>query len=266
MKVVIFCGGLGVRMGEATQRIPKPMIPIGTQPILWHLMKWYASWGHREFILCLGYRAESVKKYFLSYEEALANDFVLADGGREVRVLSSDISDWRITFVDTGVRAEIGQRLKAVEPYLEGDATFLATYGDALTDAPLDEMIALHERSGKTALLMSVRPRLDYHLLRSDSSTGLVLAVQRLAEADVRINGGFFVFRREIFDVIGPGEDLVEEPFARLIERGDLLAYPYDGFWEPMDTIKDKQKLDAIYEAGQAPWLLGPSRGKACLE
>jgi glucose-1-phosphate cytidylyltransferase len=254
MKVVIFCGGLGVRMGEATQRIPKPMIPIGTQPILWHLMKWYASWGHRDFILCLGYRAETVKEYFLSYQEALANDFVLSDGGRHVELLGSDISDWRITFLDTGVRTEIGQRLKAAEPYLDGDHVFLATYGDALTDAPLDEMIALHARSGKTALLMSVRPRLDYHLLRARED-GVVSAVERLAESDVRINGGFFVFRREIFDVINQGEDLVEEPFARLIERGELLAYPYDGFWEPMDTIKDKQKLDALYEGGDAPWL-----------
>ncbi|MCS7006657.1 MAG: sugar phosphate nucleotidyltransferase [Thermoleophilia bacterium] len=258
MKVVIFCGGLGVRMGEATQRIPKPMIPIGTQPILWHLMKWYASWGHTDFILCLGYRAESIKQYFLSYEEALANDFVLSDGGRDVQLLGSDISDWRITFLDTGVRTEIGQRLKAVEPYLDGDPVFLATYGDALTDAPLDEMIALHERSGKTALLMSVRPRLDYHLLHADGD-GVVSAIERLAESEVRINGGFFVFRREIFDVIGPGEDLVEEPFARLIERGELLAYRYDGFWEPMDTIKDKQKLDALFEGGSAPWLRGPS-------
>jgi len=254
VKVVIFCGGLGVRMGEATQRIPKPMIPIGTQPILWHIMKWYASWGHTDFILCLGYQAESVKHYFLSYQEALANDFVLSNGGRDVELLGSDISDWRVTFLDTGVRTEIGQRLKAVRPYLEEDPAFLATYGDALTDAPLDEMIDIHQRSGKTGLLMSVRPRLDYHLLHS-SADSLVSSVERLGEADVRINGGFFVFRQEIFDVIGPGEDLVEEPFARLIDRGELIAYPYDGFWEPMDTIKDKQKLDSLFEGGTAPWL-----------
>jgi glucose-1-phosphate cytidylyltransferase len=230
------------------------MIPIGTQPILWHIMKWYASWGHTEFVLCLGYRAESVKEYFLSYQEALANDFVLSNGGRDVELLGSDISDWRITFLDTGVRTAIGQRLKAVEPYLEGDPVFLATYGDALTDAPLADMIELHDRSGKTGLLMSVRPRLDYHLLRS-SPDGAVRSVERLADADVRINGGFFVFSQDVFDVIGPGEDLVEEPFGRLIERGELIAYPYDGFWEPMDTIKDKQKLDSLIEGGSAPWL-----------
>jgi glucose-1-phosphate cytidylyltransferase len=252
MKVVIFCGGLGVRMGEATQRIPKPMIRVGPQPILWHIMKWYASWGHTDFILCLGYQAESIKSYFLSYNEAIANDFVLTSGGREVELVARDMEDWRITFVDTGAQAAIGQRLKAVELYLDDDV-FLATYGDALTDAPLDHMIEVHRESGKSGLLMSVRPRLDYHVLHARAD-GVVTGIERLAEAEVRINGGFFVFRREVLRVIEPGEDLVEEPFGRLIERGELLAYPYDGFWEPMDTIKDKQRLDALLEAGQAPW------------
>ena len=166
--------------------------------------------------------------------------------------MARDMEDWRITFVDTGMQAAIGQRLKAVEPYLDDDV-FLATYGDALTDVPLDHMIEMHRESGKTGLLMSVRPRLDYHVLHAQAD-GVVTSVERLADADVRINGGFFVFRRDILDVIHPGEDLVEEPFGRLIERGELIAYPYDGFWEPMDTIKDKQKLDAHLESGQAPW------------
>jgi glucose-1-phosphate cytidylyltransferase len=253
VKVVIFCGGLGVRMGEATQRIPKPMISIGTQPILWHLMKWYASWGHTDFILCLGHRAEVVKDYFLRYNEALANDFVLSNGGREVELLGSDISDWRITFVDTGVQSSIGERLRRVGRYLGGDEYFLATYGDGVTDAPLDEMIATLERSGKTGLFLSVKPRVEYHLVRCDPD-GVVTAIEQLAQADVRINGGFFVFRRHILEAIEPGEELVEQPFARLIERGELLAYSYDGFWEPMDTIKDKQRLDALLESGGAPW------------
>jgi glucose-1-phosphate cytidylyltransferase len=254
VKVVIFCGGLGVRMGEATQRIPKPMIPVGSQPILWHIMKWYASWGHSDFVLCLGYRAEIVKEYFLSYNEALANDFVLSNGGREVELLGSDISDWRVTFVDTGARATIGERLRLVAPYIGDDPMFLATYGDGLTDAPLDDMVATLETSGKTGLFVSVRPRLEYHVVQADGD-GVVESLESLASADIRINGGYFVFRREIFDVIEPGEELVHEPFARLIERRDLLAYVYDGFWEPMDTIKDKQKLDALLDGGSAPWL-----------
>jgi glucose-1-phosphate cytidylyltransferase len=257
MKVVIFCGGMGVRMGEATQRIPKPMINVGSRPILWHIMKWYASYGHTDFILCLGYQAQVVKEYFLNYSEALANNFVLSNGGRDVELFGRDMENWRITFVDTGVNAVVGERLKAIEPYVVGEGMFLATYGDGLTDAPLDHMIATLEQSAKTGLVTSVRPRAEVHLLNCDGE-GLVTSVQRLANADVWINGGFFVFRPGIFDVIGPGEDLVNEPFARLIARNELLAYRYEGFWEPMDTIKDKQKLDALWESGAAPWRRDP--------
>jgi glucose-1-phosphate cytidylyltransferase len=244
-------------MGEATQRIPKPMIPIGPQPILWHIMKWYASWGHTDFVLCLGYRAEVIKDYFLRYEEALANDFVLSNGGRDVELLGSDMSEWRITFVDTGIQSSIGERLRRVRHYLGDDEYFLATYGDGVTDAPLDDMIETLKRRGKTGLFISVRPRLEYHLVHADGE-GVVTSVEPLANADVRINGGYFVFRREILDQIEPGEELVEAPFARVIQRGELLAYKYDGFWEPMDTIKDKQKLDALLESGQAPWRREP--------
>jgi glucose-1-phosphate cytidylyltransferase len=141
MKVVIFCGGMGIRMGEATQRIPKPMIPIGGRPILWHIMKYYAAWGHNEFVLCLGYKAEAIKEFFLTYNEALANDFVLSGGGTDITLLRTDIDEWKITFVDTGMQATIGERLKAVEPFLADDEAFLATYGDGLTDAPLDDMV-----------------------------------------------------------------------------------------------------------------------------
>jgi glucose-1-phosphate cytidylyltransferase len=163
------------------------------------------------------------------------------------------MEDWRITFLDTGVRATIGERLKAAERHVGDDEVFLANYGDGLTDVPLDDMISTLEESGKTGLFISVRPRLDYHVVRADSG-GLVRSIEPLREADVRINGGYFVFRRGIFDLIRPGEDLVAEPFGRLIERGELLAYPYDGFWEPMDTIKDKQKLDSLLEGGEPPW------------
>lgn len=259
MKVVIFCGGMGVRMGEATQTIPKPMITVGPRPILWHIMKWYARWGHTDFVLCLGYRAEMVKDYFLTYNEALGNDFVLTNGGRDVRLLARDLEDWRITFVDTGLHSVVGERLKAVGEHVRDEPMFLATYGDGLTDAPLDDMIATFERSGKTGQFISVRPRVEYHVVRA-ADDGLVRSVDRLAEADVWINGGFFVFRPGILDVIHPNEDLVNEPFGRLIERSELLAYRYEGFWEPMDTIKDKQRLDRLWESGSAPWTRVPTR------
>jgi glucose-1-phosphate cytidylyltransferase len=256
MKVVVFCGGFGVRMGEETQRIPKPMIPVGSRPILWHIMKWYASWGHEEFVLCLGYKAEIVKEYFLAYNEALANDFVLSNGGKEVTLLGSDISNWKITFAYTGTQATIGERLLAIRPHLGDDEYFLATYGDGLTDAPLSDMIDTLKASGKTALFISVRPMFTAHVVGLGGD-GVVRSIEDIRNADVWINGGFFVFRRDVLDYIRPGEELVEEPFERLIEQGELIAYRYEGFWEPMDTIKDKQRLDALADSGQAPWREG---------
>jgi glucose-1-phosphate cytidylyltransferase len=255
MKVVVFAGGFGVRMGEQTQRIPKPMIQVGSRPILWHIMKYYASWGHKEFILCLGYKAESIKEYFLTYNEALANDFVLSNGGQDVELLASDISDWRITFVDTGTQSTIADRLRLVAPHLGDDEHFLATYGDTVTDAPLPDMIERLKTSGKTALFLSTRPMFTAHVV-STNGGGTVTAVEDIQRADVWINGGFFVLRRDVLDYIKPGEELVEEGFARLIEKGELIAYRYEGFWGPMDTIKDKQRLDALEESGRAPWRL----------
>jgi glucose-1-phosphate cytidylyltransferase len=254
MKVVLFCGGLGIRMGEATQRVPKPMIPIGGRPILWHIMRYYASWGHKEFILCLGYRAEAIKEYFLTYNEAMANDFVLSNGSRDVRLLSTDIDDWTITFVDTGINSTIGERLRAVETFIAPDETFLATYGDGLTDAPLDEMIDRLGESGKAALFVAVRPTVNMHVVKADGD-GIVREVRDITETDIRINGGYFVMKRAVLDLIRPGEELVDEPFERLIEQEELLAYPYDGFWAPMDTLKDTQRLDGLWNSGQAPWV-----------
>ena len=240
-------------MGEATETIPKPMISVGGRPILWHIMSWYAAWGHADFILCLGYRAEVIKEYFLSYNEALSNDFVLSNGGRTVELLSSDISDWRITFCDTGLRSTMAERLLAIARHLEGEEYFLVTYGDGLTDAPLPDMIERLKSSGKTGLFLTARPVFNAHVVTTDGN-GVVDSVTDLQQADVWINGGFMVFRHSILDHVRPGEELVDEPFARLIAEGELLAYRYEGFWEPMDTIKDKQRLDALAETGRAPW------------
>jgi glucose-1-phosphate cytidylyltransferase len=255
VKVVIFCGGLGVRMGEETQRIPKPMIEIGGRPILWHIMRYYAAWGHNDFVLCLGYKGDVVKRYFLEYNGAMLNDFVLDrnGGSTKLELLSQDLEEWRITFVDTGLNATIGERLKAVGPHLNGDETFLATYGDGLTDAPLPDMIETFGERGKTAMFLSVRPQFNAHLVSTDEA-GNVVAVEDMSRSNVRINGGFFVFRREIVDLIEPGDELVEETFARLIAERELLAYPYEGFFGVMDTIKDRQLLETMHESGQAPW------------
>jgi glucose-1-phosphate cytidylyltransferase len=255
VKVVIFCGGLGVRMGEATRRIPKPMIEIGAEPILWHIMRYYAAWGHNDFVLCLGYRGEVVKDYFLSHGGALFKDFTIRPDGLETKVelLPSPADDWRITFVDTGIDATIGGRLKAVEPHLADDEAFLATYGDGLTDANLDDVVGAFRRSGKTAMFLLVRPQFNAHLVETDA-TGTVMSVSDMSKSSVRINGGFFVFKREILDWIEPGDELVDETFARLIARREVVAYPHDGFFGPMDTIKDQQRLEELDRSGEAPW------------
>ena len=253
MKVVIFCGGLGMRLREAGEDIPKPMVPIGQRPILWHLMKYYAHYGHTDFILCLGYRGDVIKKYFLNYEETSSNDFVLTGGGREVELMNRDISDWRITFADTGVNANIGQRLVAVRKYLSGEPTFLANYADGLTDMHLPSVIERFRARGKIGNFVSIRPNLSFHAV-DGTAEGEVRQIKPVRQTDLRINTGFFMFRSEIFDYIRPGEELVEQPFQRLIEADQLMAYPYDGFTSSMDTFKDKQHFDELYAKGKAPW------------
>jgi glucose-1-phosphate cytidylyltransferase len=253
VKVVIFCGGIGLRMREASVLLPKPMVPLGPRPMLWHIMKYYSSFGFTEFVLCLGYRGESIKEYFLGYNEALSNDFVLRDGGKTVELLSTDAQDWSITMVDTGLNASIGERLQRVRPYVGNGDVFLATYGDGLTDAPLCDTIETLVASEKAALFMCVRPTHQFHIV-SLGSGGKVERIRDAREADLWINGGFFVFRPEVFDYLRPGEDLVDDALPRMIADDRVMAYPYEGFWAPMDTLKDKQMLEALLEAGDPPW------------
>jgi len=253
MKVVLFCGGLGMRLREYAENTPKPMVPIGYRPILWHVMKYYAHFGHRDFILCLGYRADAIKNYFLNYNECLSNDFTLFQGGKRLELFHSDIHDWNITFADTGVNANIGMRLKAVEKYLQGEEVFLANYSDGLTTMHLPHLIETFLQQNKAGSFVSVRPNLSYHLV-SAQTDGLVQEVREISRSDLRINGGYFMFRKEIFKYIQEGEELVQEPFQRLIEKKQLVAYPYDGFFASMDTFKDKQTLDDLYNTGNAPW------------
>ncbi len=253
MKVVIFCGGQGIRLREYAENIPKPMVPIGPRPVLWHVMRYYAHFGHRDFILCLGYRADAIKEYFLRYNEALSNDFVLAGGGREIELLSQDIADWRITFADTGLQATIAQRLVAVRHHLEGEEMFLANYGDVLTDAPINDLIARFRASEHTAAFLAVRPSYTFHLVEMDGDDR-VTRLSNVQQSKIWINGGHFMFRQGIFDEIKSDEELVEEPFGRLIARRRLVAYRHEGFWAPMDTLKEAQLLQSLYESGTAPW------------
>jgi glucose-1-phosphate cytidylyltransferase len=253
MKVVLFCGGLGMRLREYSDRIPKPMVNIGYRPILWQVMKYYAYYGHRDFILCLGYGADVIKNYFLNYSETLSNDFVLSQGGKSLQLLNSDIHDWQITFADTGTNSNIGMRLKAVEKYLVDEEMFLANYSDGLTDAPLPAQLDHFQRRGALASFLCVKPNLSYHFISTDAQD-MVESIADVRESQLRINGGFFIFRHDIFKYMRDGEELLHEPFARLAKARQLAAYKYDGFWASMDTFKDKQSLDDLHAGGKAPW------------
>jgi glucose-1-phosphate cytidylyltransferase len=251
MKVVLFCGGAGMRLRGYADDIPKPMVHIGSRPILWHLMKYYAHFGHREFILCLGHKGNAIKEYFLHYDESVSNDFVWSQGGKKIHFLNRDIDDWTITFVETGANATIGGRLKAVEPHLEGEEIFLANYGDGLSDLPLPAMLDAFKKSSAVASLLLVQPTSSFDLV--STSDGLVTGITELTRSDIWINGGFFVLRNEIFDHIYPGDELVREPFQRLIHKKALMAYKYTGFWQCMDTFKDKTRLEELNHK-DAPW------------
>jgi glucose-1-phosphate cytidylyltransferase len=260
MKVVLFCGGLGLRMRDYSENIPKPIVNIGYRPILWHIMKYYAHFGHKDFILCLGYRGDVIKNYFLNYNECLSNDFVLSRGGKRLEVLNSDIQDWKITFVDTGAEANIGERLKAVQKHLAGQEVFLANYSDSLTDFYLPNLIDYFHQREKVGALLCVKPNMSYHFV-SLKDGGLVEGIRDISQTTIWINGGYFIFTQSIFQYLRDGEELVSKPFQRLIEKGQLIGYTYDGFWKSMDTFKDKQQLEDLYVKGKAPWEVWKSNG-----
>ena len=255
MKVVLFCGGLGTRLREHSDTVPKPLVNVGVRPIIWHLMRYYAHFGHKDFILCLGYRGDMVREYFLNYNECLSNDFTLSKGGDKIELHSSDISDWRITFVDTGLHSNIAERLVRVQKYLANEPMFLANYADGLSDVPLDEMIADFQRKNVVASFVSINGWHSFHTVDA-TADGFATRMGPVQGSDLRINGGFFVFRQEIFDYIQPGDELVEQPFKRLIDRRQLAVYRHDGFWRAMDTLKDKITFDRVEASGNCPWML----------
>ncbi len=241
-----------MRLRGYADDVPKPMVTIGTRPILWHIMKYYAHFGHKDFVLCLGYKGNVIKDYFLHYDESVSNDFVWSRGGQNIQYINRDIDDWTITFVETGATSNIGQRLKAVEPYVKGEEVFLANYGDGLSDVPLPAMLDRFHNSNAIASLLLVQPTSSFDIVYSEPE-GAVKEICPLTRSDIWINGGFFAMRGEIFNYIRPGEELVREPFQRLIEKRALLAHKYNGFWQCMDTFKDKQHLEELNQ-GPAPW------------
>jgi glucose-1-phosphate cytidylyltransferase len=258
MKVVLFCGGLGTRLREYGDNIPKPLVPLGYRPVLWHVMKYYAHFGHKDFILCLGYKADRIKDYFLRYDEAVSNDFVLSQGGRKVDLICSDIEDWRITFVDTGVHTKIGQRLRRVRDLVKDDEMFLANYSDGLTDMHLPKMIDAFAGSGKIASFVCAPPSQTFHVVTMLDGDR-VEKIKPVRESGLLVNCGFFALRPKIFDYIRDGDDLVGPPFDRLVAEDQLMGYRYDRFW-CMDTFKEQQELSDLCARGEAPWEVWKTR------
>lgn len=253
MKVVLFCGGMGTRMREFSETIPKPLVNVGPKPIIWHLMRHFAHFGHTEFILCLGYKGELIRDYFLNYDPLLSEDCRLEKGVPRLHDKGTDVADWSIDFVDTGLHRNIAERLVAVKRFLKDDEMFLANYSDQLSDIDLDVYLSEAKARGKIASFVAVRPSGSYHAVTTDSG-GTVKYIGPWSDSELWINGGYMLLRREIFDYIQPGDELVEAPFLRLIENKQLFAYRHAGFWKAMDTYKDKLSFDDTYEKGDRPW------------
>ncbi|MGQ0834963.1 MAG: sugar phosphate nucleotidyltransferase [Gammaproteobacteria bacterium] len=258
MKVVLFCGGLGTRLREHSDTVPKPLVNVGMRPILWHLMRYYAHFGHKDFVLCLGYRGDMIREYFLNYNECISNDFTLSEGGRRIELHTSDIGDWRITFVDTGLHSNIGERLVRVRDYVAGESCFLANYADGLSDIPLDNMVAAFHQNDVVASFAAINGWHSFHTVDA-TPDGYAVRMGPIQGSEFRINGGFFVLSQDIFDYIEPGDELVEQPFTRLIALRKLGVYRHDGFWRAMDTFKDKITFDRMEANGKCPWMVWKS-------
>jgi glucose-1-phosphate cytidylyltransferase len=255
VKVVLFCGGLGMRMRDGVTNAPKPMAMVGERPLLWHVMRYYAHFGHTDFVLCLGYGGLAVKDFFLNYDETRSNDFTLENGARDVKLFSTDISDWKITFVDTGLNSSIGERLRRVRSFVEDEPMFLANYADVLTNAPLPDMIERFETSGAAAGLLAVPPQSSHHVVEIGDD-GIITQVAPMRDLRQWENGGYFLFRPRIFDELIEGDDLVEGALMRLIYRRQVVAYPYKGYWSPADTVKERAQLEEMYQRGNCPWMI----------
>jgi glucose-1-phosphate cytidylyltransferase len=258
MKTVILCGGYGSRIRDVADNIPKPMIPVGRHPILWHIMKYYASYGHKDFVLCLGYMGQVIRDFFLNYEAHTQDATVVLGRTGSVQFLANhDEADWCVTLADTGQNALTGARVRKIRKYVTDDEHFMLTYGDGVGDIDIDQLIAFHRAHGKILTITGVRPPGRFGELRSDAQ-GIVTEFNEKPQATAgRISGGFFVCRREIFDYLDPREDLVfeREPMNRLVADRQMCVFEHHGFWQPMDTSREYQLLNSLYASGKAPWV-----------
>ena len=253
MKVVILAGGFGTRLSEETSIKPKPMVEIGEKPILWHIMKIYSHYGFNDFIICLGYKGYIIKEYFANYFLHMS-DVTIDLRANRIEVHSSRSEPWRVTLVDTGLHTQTGGRIKRIQRYI-GNETFMLTYGDGVADINIDRLVEFHRKHGKLATVTAVQPPGRFGALELDSDGNVIEFKEKPKGDGAWINGGFFVLESGVFDYID-GDDTIweREPLEKLAQDGQLVAYKHKGFWKPMDTLRDKRELEALWESGNPPW------------
>ena len=259
MKVAILCGGYGTRIRDVADNIPKPMIIIGDKPILWHIMKYYAEYGIKQFVLCLGYKSNVIKDFFLNYE-ANTNDFTITLG-KEKKIQYHNQhpeSDWQVTLAETGLSSMTGARLRRVQRHFLNEDNFMLTYGDGVGDINIHKLMEFHKKHGKILTVTGVRPPGRFGELMNDAEGRVYEFNEKPQAAEGRISGGFFVCRKEIFNYLRNNEDLIfeQEPMQQLVKDGQLMVYEHDGFWQPMDTHRDYLLLNDLYGRGEAPWVV----------
>jgi len=259
MKTVILCGGYGTRIRDVANNLPKPMIPIGDYPILWHIMKYYSYWGHNKFVLCLGHKGDAIKEFFVNYD-TLTSDFTIKLG-KDKRIAyhnSHRENNWEVTLAETGLKSMTGARVKKIKKYVEGEDDFMLTYGDGVGDVDLKKLIAFHKKHGKILTVSGVNPPGRFGEIVCDK-TGKVVEFNEKPQATAgRISGGFFVCKKEIFNYLNDREDLVfeQEPMRKLLKDKQMMMYEHNGFWQPMDTNREYSLLNSLYAKGDAPWVI----------
>ncbi|MEK6974141.1 MAG: glucose-1-phosphate cytidylyltransferase [Nanoarchaeota archaeon] len=254
MKTVILCGGQGTRLREHTEFVPKPLVHVGNMPILWHIMKIYSHFGHKDFVLCLGYKGHEIKNFFMTYD-LLKHDFTLNLANRDSTHFYHNnhlLEDWKITFVETGLETNTGGRIKQVEKYIDDD-NFFMTYGDGLANININELYKFHLNHKKIATLTSIQPMSRFGIVTFDDK-GIITSFKEKPKLDGWINGGFFVLKKDVFDYIGENDVFEQDPLIKLAKDKELMSYPHNGFWECMDTHRDYEMLNKIWNSGNAFW------------
>jgi glucose-1-phosphate cytidylyltransferase len=254
LQTVILCGGMGMRLKEETEYRPKPMVPIGGKPILWHILKIYGAHDIKKFILCLGFKGETIKEYFLNYD-MMTNDFNISLGSdKHARILGADrVDDWHVTLADTGLKTMTGGRIKRIEKYIQGEY-FMMTYGDGIADIDLRKLFDFHLKMGKIATVTGVHPESRFGVIEPDQHAESVCRFREKPELDQYVSGGFFVFSRRVFDLLDEDCILEQRPLTQLAEMGELALYLHKGFWKSMDTYRDYIELNEMWNGGRTPW------------